>query len=250
MTCSVIDYQPCADPSNLIEALLSRLSHVYVDGPVIRALLTSILKQPEQMESVLCGLISTLDCDVAVGDQLTILGNIVGLPRRICNVYRNSYFGLSNDDDDCCTDELTVGLCEGDFAPNNSTLQYTDYELNDDEEYRFFIKALIQSNNFDGTLAHYTRIVQYLFDGLDLDDPNAVGQSGVITHEGGQVNVAVRRDLTLDELRKAELFKFVMPYYGSTNIKIMFGAEDFFIMDGLNAAPVDTGLCTNFAKVI
>lgn len=242
--CSSVEYKSCSTSSNLIEAFLSRLSHVYQNGTNIRAFITAFLQQHEILEQNICQLLDNFNIDTAVGNQLDIVGLYVGLPRNICNVYRQLFFGFIKPNDDCCTD-FNVGLCDGEFYCGNTSQRFRDYTFVDDAEYRKYIKAIIYSQNFDGTLKQYERIVQYVFDDIDFNNVNSVGTTRVLTHGGGMILIAVTADLTLQQKRLIELNKYVLPYYGTTRVKVIVG-DDYFKLDKHSTL---TGLCTKFKGV-
>jgi len=249
MTCNIIEYAKCSEPSNLTQAVLSRLAHTYIDKPNMVAFTESLVKPLEEIEAQLCGFENAFNIDEAVGDQLDLIGQIVGFPRVVCNVYRELFFGFKttgNDDEDCCEGELTVGLCDGPFFCEGQSLRFRDYHITDDNEYRFLMNAWIFSQGFDGSVEQVDRLVAYLFDGAALEDPAGNTTARVLTHNAGVVTIGVDRDLTMDETRKAELYKFVLPYHGLLQYKIMYGDSGFFIL----GTDSDRGLCTNFAKVI
>jgi len=223
-TCNPIDYLPCADPSNFIEAMHSRLSHNYQSGGNLKGFLTAHLLQLADVETVLCSLLDSFTLDSAQGEQLDIIGMLYGLPRTICGVFR---------------EDVPLACVPDDTY----TLQ--DYTFADDAEYKLFIQALLYSQAFDGTLKQYERIVQHLFDGIDFDDPASVGDTRVLLHGGGIVSIGVNRDLTPKEQQLVELYKYVLPYYGAYNITVYAGT-DYFRFDQTTSNT--TGLCQPFAR--
>ncbi len=221
MTCDFIEYDPCAAPSNLVAAFKSRLAHSYTDGVNINAVLDALLAQVVEFEASACTLLDNFDCDTAVGDQLDLIGLLIGLPRTVCGVYR----GIPQ-------------VCGAAVVP------LEDYTFADDDEYRKYIKALIASQNFDGTLAGYTSILQFLFDDVPLGDP-LTGEAKVLVSHAGYVLIGIPRALTAAENQLMELVKFILSYYGATDVRVAFGV-DYFTM-GDNAA---LGVCQPFAEII
>lgn len=221
MTCDLIEYDPCASPSNLVAAFKSRLAHNYIEGANINAVLDALLAQVEEFETSACTLLDNFDCDTAVGEQLDIIGLLVGLPRTVCAVYR----GIPQ-------------VCGAAVVP------FEDYTFADDDEYRKFIKAMIASRNFDGTLNGYTQILQFLFDDIPLGDP-LTGDAKVLVAHAGYVLIGIPRALTDAENQLMELIKFILPYYGATDVRVAFGVDYFTLGD--NAA---LGVCQPFAEII
>jgi len=242
--CTPIEYSPCADPSNLETAMLSRLAHPYQGQPNLASFISALLAQYVDIESNLCAFLDNFDCDTAVGDQLDIIGRLVGLPRTVCNVFRAPPFGFINTSGEPCCNDDVLGWCEGEWVKDG--LQFTDYTFNDDDEYRTFIKAKIISNAFDGSLDYYNRLLQFLFDDVPFDTEGVSSNTGsYVAHHGyGYTQIQVARALTTDETRILNLYKFVLPYFGSYDISILDGQDTFTFGTSPN------GWCSDFSRAL
>ena len=80
--------------------------------------------------------IGDIDIDTAVGDQLTIIGKILGWPRINCNGPTEPVFGF---DCGCDPSGLTIGgFCDSDWFSRDCPPRRNTYEFTDDDEYRRF----------------------------------------------------------------------------------------------------------------
>ena len=110
------------------------------------------------------------DVDLAVGNQLDIIGKIVGIPRIVPFALEKIRFGFDGDD----TARGFADLFDEDIesAPFLDLFEneYTDFQL-DDNDYRFFIKAKIAKNVVSAYMTSDDRIsiqdaIQLSFNGL------------------------------------------------------------------------------------
>lgn len=104
------------------------------------------------------------DIDSAFGEQLDIIGRIVGIKRRIPYVKEKNYFGF--DDNSAARSFGDLFSDTGNSAPlfNIFSIKYTDLQL-DDPDYRFFIKLKVAKNMTLGVMAtsKYVSIVNAVF---------------------------------------------------------------------------------------
>lgn len=91
-------------------------------------------------QSVADGLWLSFDLDVAIGDQLDVIGQWVGAPREINTPIEDVYFAL--DIEGVGFDE---GYWKGPFDPAQGLTALPD------DYYRIFIRAKAKLNNWDGT---------------------------------------------------------------------------------------------------
>lgn len=93
-----------------------------------------------RIQDLLSSLIPKFDVDVAVGDQLDIIGQWVGVSRNIAIPISGVYFTWDAD--------YTLGWDYGTWQPAN---QPTDVVSLPDDAYRTLIRAKISANSWDGT---------------------------------------------------------------------------------------------------
>lgn len=94
------------------------------------------------------------DLDVAVGAQLDVLGQWVGLSRYASVTITGVYFAW-----DTAALGWDQGAWKGPFDPSEGLAAM------DDETYRLMIRAKIGSNHWDGTLPAYQSIMSQVFAG-------------------------------------------------------------------------------------
>ncbi len=93
-----------------------------------------------RVQELLESLIAKFDVDVAVGDQLDIIGKWVGISRNVTIPIEGVYFTWDGD--------YTVGWDYGVWQPN---LSPTSVTVLPDDVYRTLVKAKIAANAWDGT---------------------------------------------------------------------------------------------------
>lgn len=96
---------------------------------------------PLRVQDLLTSMIPLFDVDVAVGDQLDIIGKWVGVSRNVDIPISGVYFSWDGSDP-------TVGWDYGTWQPSSAPTAVT---VLPDDSYRFLIKARIAANHWDGT---------------------------------------------------------------------------------------------------
>lgn len=134
----------------------------FEDKPVFKKYLDLLLGAIQESMSVNQDLMQKRDIDSATGNQLDIIGEIVGQPRILVNADLYPFFGFMGD---------LVANSFGTYY-NNQVGGYWysyggkiggDVTLND-EQYRLIIKARIIKNNSRGTNEDYIRFGNFVFD--------------------------------------------------------------------------------------
>ena len=232
-----VEYVPSV---NLRESLLSRITPPFHEGENIRAFLFALISELERVERLSSTLLDAFTLDNAEGVQLDTLGVVAGLPRTVCNVKQQRFFGLNTPD----TPTSDLGMGKGRWY-RSTVSRLRDYTFQSDDEYRRFIRVKAASDFFDGTLSHYQRIARHLFDGTPLDD-DSEGTTRVTAMGHGRVILRVYRDLTGEEASLIELYKYVLPFYGGYVIRVAAGTDRF----QLSCNPSNgTGFGTQFADI-
>ena len=169
----------------------------------------------ESNSARLCGV---LNCETAKGENLSLIGQIIGWPREHCNVKAAPYFGY-----DCqtppptgtgCPEISVVGLCDGAYYYCRLA-EREDYIFTDDELYRSFIKAKIVKNRALNNgeapdVSLITEIIQALW------GPEA----WVFEADCGVIGVTAGRNLTDEELCILELYGRVICAGPGIEVKI------------------------------
>lgn len=104
------------------------------------AVVTANLQVPLRVQDLMAAMIPLFDVDVAIGDQLDIIGEWVGITRNVSIPIDGVYFAWD--------DEFTVGWEYGSWQPHNTPVDITSLP---DDAYRTLIKAKIAANSWDGT---------------------------------------------------------------------------------------------------
>jgi hypothetical protein len=95
---------------------------------------------PLQVQSLLTQMIPLFDLDLAVGQQLDIIGLWVGVTRNVSIPITGVYFSWDGD--------YTVGWDYGTWQPSSAPTSIT---VLPDDAYKTLIRAKIAANNWDGT---------------------------------------------------------------------------------------------------
>lgn len=148
--------------ANFDEETQQTLITQYQNSETLRALLQVFTDELQETEFVMQDLLNKRLLDDAVGDQLDIIGNIVGQQRFKILTDTEGYFGF--------VDLYWLGYIgfhdiDGGLWMPTSGPQYTDLT---DDQYRRFIRAKIFKNQSKFSLPEMELLAQYV-----MDDPGA-----------------------------------------------------------------------------
>ncbi len=146
--------------------------------PDFTAALTALLQGPADNYAEQLRIPGLFDLDTAVGAQLDVIGEWVGLSRQLLTPIVGVYFSL--DDPDLGLDQ---GILQGPFDPSSGLTSL------DDETYRFFLRLKIGANTWDGTfesaqqllgsiLVEYPTSLLFVIDNFDMT--MTVGLAGTL----------------------------------------------------------------------
>jgi len=121
--------------------------------PIFIETLTVNLKAFIQIQNLFTSMIPIFDLDIAVGNQLDIIGQWVGVSRNIAIPISGVYFTWDGTD-------YTVGWDYGSWQPSNQPVNVT---VLPDDSYKSLIKGKIASNHWDGTTEGAYKIWDSLF---------------------------------------------------------------------------------------
>lgn len=110
------------------------------------------------ISELLASIPGKFDIDTAVGAQLDIVGEWVGLSRHIGTELSGIYFSL-----DDASLGLDAGFFKGPFDPDEGLTRM------DDETYRMALRAKIGANHWDGALEELQDILDIVFDNYPAD---------------------------------------------------------------------------------
>lgn len=141
--------------SDFTKEYLNLIILQYQDKPKLLAEATAIIEIFEDLKNSSEDLKSAFDIDTAVGNQLDIIGKIVGLSRVISEVVPKVYFGFNNKNPNA------LGFGEAPFY-KTTYAKYGDLTLND-QDYRFYLKAKVSINFIKNNIHRINEIIAYLF---------------------------------------------------------------------------------------
>lgn len=184
-----------------IDERMNRLITQYRESPKLIGLIRLILKQVDSVHDHLCSIPDFFDIDTANGDQLTILGKVLGWPRTHCNGKRLPVFGFDCSQS-CRTRKYIIGgFCSDATWSCDEQPAYTDYTFINDNLYRKFLKSMIIKLDRDYSHSGIREATQLLF-----------GENANIYIEGnGGVSIYAGRFLDDEEIEIAHLYQHVMP---------------------------------------
>ena len=138
--------------------------------PNFMAVVGTLLQGPTDIINVEASFSELFDLDTAVGQQLDTVGAWIGLSRYVATPLTGVFFSYN-------TPGLgwNQGVWKGPFDTGVGVTRL------DDGTYRLFLRAKIQANKWDGTIAGYTAAMDIVFAGT-----------------GTTVTVVDRQDMTMD----------------------------------------------------
>lgn len=164
----------------------TRIATQYKASEKFRAYIRALMAQSQELEGVFTAIAESRDIDLATGDQLDIIGEIVGVSRLVNGVIVVPFFGFEG-----------VLLAQPFGEEGNLWVGGRFYEEGEettgtsvlaDPEYRLLIRAKIVRNHSKGTCEDIMNALTYLFDGAP---------SGIVDDIGGMaIDIGIGRPLT------------------------------------------------------
>lgn len=119
---------------------LDLVTSAFRQQPNFTAVLSIDLSTAVQVQNLLQSMIPLFDVDVAVGNQLDIIGQWAGVTRNVAIPADGIYFSWDGD--------FTTGWDYGSWQPASAPTNITSLP---DDAYRTLLKAKIAANSWDGT---------------------------------------------------------------------------------------------------
>lgn len=138
-----------------IDTYLNRVPSQHRDKPKFRATLEASLSPLVQLGSLMESVPSLYDVDEAIGSQLDVVGEWVGITRIIKATIEGVYFSL----DDTAEVGFDSGIWKGAYDPSAGIVSL------DDDTYRTLIRLKILANMWDGTAEKAYSSWQSVFNG-------------------------------------------------------------------------------------
>lgn len=137
-----------------IEDYTGKITSEHSDKPKYMAMVQTVATCLLGAGNVSATLPEEFDLDSAIGAQLDVIGEWVGVTREIPTPLTGVYFAL-----DTAGLGFDEGAWQGPFDPD------TGITILDDETYRTLIRARIGANRWDGTLEQSKAILDLVFSG-------------------------------------------------------------------------------------
>lgn len=125
----------------ILEDYLNLITSEHRDKPKFMAMVSFHAQAAVDLQDMMASLITKLDVDFAVGEQLDFIGQWVGISREV-NIPISGIFFAWDDPDP------SLGWDFGIWRPDNQPTTITTLP---DDSYKVLIKAKIAANSWDGT---------------------------------------------------------------------------------------------------
>ena len=190
---------------------LARRIHQYRDAPRLEALIRARLQSLRSAVDGMPSLRGTLDD--FTGDLLTKIGGILGFPRS--HVVNNvpTVFGFGE-----ASNMVIAGFGRGAVWYPAADFGQIRISIDDDDQFRLFLKAHILALNDQATIANVTAVAKLLWG----DD------AGLQRSRNGQIVIATGRELTAAEGKYWPIFPRLFPVPHGTLISFHEGPMKVF----------------------
>lgn len=213
----------------IIDTYLNRVPAQHREKPKFRATLEASLSPFVQLGNLMESVPSLYDVDTAIGSQLDVVGEWVGITRVINSTIEGVYFSL----DDTADVGFDSGVWRGPYDPISGIVSL------DDDTYRTLIKLKILANMWDGTSENAYSSWQSVFN----------GEQGIIIEDHQDMTITIGiTGLDMTAAQKGLFSKQISPFKpAGVRISTYFVPSEtdapFFALDteGPNLAGFDEG---------
>lgn len=160
-----------------VDDYLNLITSEHRDKPNFVATVKANVEVFVQAQNLLLSMIPIFDLDTAIGDQLDILGEWVGVSRNVNVPIPGVYFSWDGD----FTVGWDFGTWQGDLTPFEVTVL-------PDDAYRTLIRAKIAANHWDGTTEGAYAIWDQLFPNITILIQDNLNMSYDLAIVGGIVD--------------------------------------------------------------
>lgn len=203
---------------SLVEETTNLLIKQYWEKPKARAEIEMLASKWNIARGFLGALDPAFDLDNAVGEQLDVLGRIVGISRSVPSVVPKIYFGFSiNQSSKGFSDKFNALRVGAPFYDKFSSA-FTDLQLGD-SDYRFFIRVKAALNRASAYLKsdEYISIQDVVLAAFD-------GRAYVIDNLDMTLTLYVSPVVSLDRLRLIQALN-LLPKPQAVRYKVLIQAE-------------------------
>lgn len=209
----------------------SRVTELFKDKPIFDRYLQILIDENVELQNVFKDLMQKRSIDTATGEQLDIIGRIVGQPRQLIDTALIEYFAFQGYPGAMPYGDLDDTSLGGLYYDLNSPL--AGNTLLSDEQYRLFIKAKIIKNTTYVTPNQFLDFVSFVF-GIGVNNVVAEGNAEFTIMLGKNLSSFERVLLNYVSYAEGYPSRFVPKPIG---VRINFGqfnADNFF---GFQGAP-------------
>lgn len=214
-----------------LEQARDRVTEQFKGKPVIDLYLQLLIEQQQDLEKVFKDLLQLRSIDTAFGEQLDVIGRIVGQPRELIGTNLLSYFAFVGWDNAETFGDLDNGSVGGFFFSLGTPLTGSTF-LND-EQYRLFIKAKILKNTTLATPEQFLYFVSFVF-GANVNNVLAESNAAFTIMVGKELN-SFEKLLLLDYRSDQAGFEAAFPPK-PVGVRVNFGqfdADNVFAFQGV-----------------
>lgn len=128
--------------ANTIETYTSLITSEHQSSPKYMAWVAAMIEPIVVIQNVINNLIDNFDIDIAIGKQLDIVGQWIGLSRYLKEEITGVYYSVNGTVDE----GVNLGVLKGVFDPDSGLVALPD------DIYRIFLKIKIVANHWDGSI--------------------------------------------------------------------------------------------------
>ncbi len=207
----------CVDQETFVEDGINKVLTQYRESANLLHVIRTYLRQVWHASQSICDLPAAFNLDTATGDQLTILGKLMGFPRCHCVCDVQPVFGFACDVAVPGSRPI-VGFCEGGVFLDCATDGISEICITDDEVYR----GLLIARSFQMQS-------RYSWNDLNTALQAILGPQARVMDAGhSQVILAPLRVLTDLETALLQVIPRVLPIAPGISTRWHFGASDPF----------------------
>lgn len=194
------------EPLDYLEQARSRVTSQLEDKDIFDRYLQLLISEQTDLFQVFKDLLEKRSIDTAEGEQLDVIGRIVGQPRELIDTDLLSYFAFDGYPEAQSYGDLNNSAVGGFYYSLGTPL--AGNTLLNDEQYRLFIRAKVIKNNTAATPEQFLEFISFVF-GVDINN--------VVSEGNAEFTIFVGKELSSFE-------KTLLQYMTTSN-----GYEAYFV---------------------
>lgn len=216
-----------------LEEARNRVTYAFTDKPIFDKYLQLLILGQVEIQEALKQVMQLRSIDTAEGEQLNVIGRIVGQERELIDAEMLEYFGFDGYPESQSYGDLENTSVGGFYYSLGTPL--TGSVLLNDEQYRLFIKAKILKNTTFATPEDFLGFVKFVF-GTEINNVLAEGAAEFTILIGKELNSFERALLTY----KTKYKDFDVPFVPKpVGVRINYGyfpTDNYFAYQGAPGA--------------